>query len=383
MKEKLKILFISRGCPDENFPLNGIFEFDQAKALAEAGYDVAFMALDFSKTSHGKYGLSTFAKDGVSVFRFFFPTGIYRRALPLLHFVTDKVYRRILNDCGKPDIVHVHFYFMGAIGSILKTKYGLPVLHTEHSSKLNKPANEISDLDKKLARMAFSAADMVISVSKALSLRLEENFGVKSRVIPNIVDDHAFVYRERRKDKAVFDFVSVGRLVPIKNFDKLIPAFAKADLGEKARLNIIGDGPERNNLEKMVVATGLKDKVLFHGAATRDKIAEKFYDSDAFILLSEKETFGVSMVEAMYTGLPVISSRCGGPEDFITPDNGILLPDREIDTAAKAMRKMVLGEIQFDPAKIAAESKASFSARTVSGQITEAYRQCIDICRHT
>lgn len=379
----MKILFVSRGCPDENFPLNGIFEFDQAKALAACGHEVFFAALDFSRKSKGTLGLSVFSKNGVKVYRFFMPSGVYRRALPLLRMVLDYVYKHIISDCGKPDIVHVHFYFMGAIGSILKTKYGLPVLHTEHSSKLNKPANEISDLDKKLARMAFSAADMVISVSKALSLRLEENFGVKSRVIPNIVDDHAFVYRERRKDKVVFDFVSVGRLVPIKNFDKLIPAFAKADLGEKARLNIIGDGPERNNLEKMVVATGLKDKVLFHGAATRDKIAEKFYDSDAFILLSEKETFGVSMVEAMYTGLPVISSRCGGPEDFITPDNGILLPDREIDTAAKAMRKMVLGEIQFDPAKIAAESKASFSARTVSGQITEAYRQCIDICRHT
>lgn len=383
MKEKLKILFISRGCPDENFPLNGIFEFDQAKALAACGHEVFFAALDFSRKSKGTLGLSVFSKNGVKVYRFFMPSGVYRRALPLLRMVLDYVYKHIISDCGKPDIVHVHFYFMGAIGSILKTKYGLPILHTEHSSKLNKPANEISDLDKKLARMAFSAADMVISVSKALSLRLEENFGVKSRVIPNIVDDHAFVYRERRKDKAVFDFVSVGRLVPIKNFDKLIPAFAKADLGEKARLNIIGDGPERNNLEKMVVATGLKDKVLFHGAATRDKIAEKFYDSDAFILLSEKETFGVSMVEAMYTGLPVISSRCGGPEDFITPDNGILLPDREIETAAKAMRKMVLGERRFNPAKIAAGSKESFSARTVSGQITEAYRQCIDICRHT
>lgn len=383
MKEKLKILFISRGCPDENFPLNGIFEFDQAKALAACGHEVFFAALDFSRKSKGTLGLSVFSKNGVKVYRFFMPSGVYRRALPLLRMVLDYVYKHIISDCGKPDIVHVHFYFMGAIGSILKTKYGLPVLHTEHSSKLNKPANEISDLDKKLARMAFSAADMVISVSKALSLRLEENFGVKSRVIPNIVDDHAFVYRERRKDKAVFDFVSVGRLVPIKNFDKLIPAFAKADLGEKARLNIIGDGPERNNLEKMVVATGLKDKVLFHGAATRDKIAEKFHDSDAFILLSEKETFGVSMVEAMYTGLPVISSRCGGPEDFITPDNGILLPDREIETATKAMREMFLGERRFNPAKIAAGSKESFSARTVSGQITEAYRQCIDICRHT
>lgn len=383
MKEKLKILFISRGCPDENFPLNGIFEFDQAKALAACGHEVFFAALDFSRKSKGTLGLSVFSKNGVKVYRFFMPSGVYRRALPLLRMVLDYVYKHIISDCGKPDIVHVHFYFMGAIGSILKTKYGLPILHTEHSSKLNKPADEISDLDKKLARMAFSAADMVISVSKALSLRLEENFGVKSRVIPNIVDDHAFVYRERRKDKAVFDFVSVGRLVPIKNFDKLITAFAKADLGEKARLNIIGDGPERNNLEKMVVATGLKDKVLFHGAATRDKIAEKFYDSDAFILLSEKETFGVSMVEAMYTGLPVISSRCGGPEDFITPDNGILLPDREIDTAAKAMREMFLGERRFNPAKIAAGSKESFSARTVSGQITEAYRQCIDICRHT
>lgn len=382
MKEKLKILFISRGCPDENFPLNGIFEFDQAKALAACGHEVFFAALDFSRKSKGVRGLSVFSKDGVKVYRFFMPTGVYRRALPLLRMVLDYVYKHIISDCGKPDIVHVHFYFMGAIGSILKTKYGPPVLHTEHSSKLNKPADEISGLDKKLARKAFSAADMVTCVSEALSLRLEENFGIKSKVIPNIVDDHAFTYRERRKDKAVFDFVSVGRLVPIKNFDKLITAFANAGLGEKAMLNIIGDGPERRNLERTAAIAGVKDKVLFLGAASRDKIAEKFHDSDAFILLSERETFGVAMVEAMYTGLPVISSRCGGPEDFITPDNGIILPDRKIETAAKAMRGTVLGERQFDPAKIATGSKALFSARTVGGQIAEAYRQCIDICRH-
>ena len=134
MKEKLKILFISRGCPDENFPLNGIFEFDQAKALAACGHEVFFAALDFSRKSKGARGLSVFSKDGVKVYRFFMPTGVYRRALPLLRMVLDYVYKHIISDCGKPDIVHVHFYFMGAIGSILKTKYGLPVLHTEHST---------------------------------------------------------------------------------------------------------------------------------------------------------------------------------------------------------------------------------------------------------
>jgi len=368
----MKVAIVSRGIPNDKYPLNGIFEFDQAKALAKKGIEVAFVAIDFRALSFKrKHGLLKYEREGVSVFELSLPIGVYRKALPVLQRLLLIPFRAMMKSCGKPDVIHAHFYSIAAIASFLKEKYGIPFVITEHSSKLNKPADQISTLDKKLATTAYSHCDRLIAVSQTLHNHLLENFHHDSIVIPNMVDNQHFQCRELPVDNTPFTFVSVGTLVPIKAFDKLIDAFSK--MGDDSLLRIVGDGPEREKLEKQIHALGLENRVQLLGQLDRNKINDVFGTSNVFVLPSQSETFGVSYIEAMYAGLPVIATRCGGPESFVDNSNGILVPVDDTTALVDAMLKIRNDFHQYKPQQISDSCMKQYAPDVIAEKIIKAY----------
>ena len=366
----MKVAVISRGKPTSDYPLNGIFEFDQAKALAKKGIDVAFVAIDFRAYSNKRrFGLFKYKSDGVHVFELSLPLNVYRRAIPVLQRLLLIPFRAMLKSFGKPDVVHSHFYSISAIASILKKKYGIPFVITEHSSKLNKPAEQISDLDKQLAKKAYQNCDQLICVSEALRNNILQNFGHDSIVIPNMVDNQSFSYLSQAKSDS--PFASVGNLKPIKAFDKLIEAFAQVK--DDAKLYIIGDGPEKERLNSLISALQLNDKVELLGRLKRSEINKVYQTSHVFVLPSQSETFGVSYIEAMYTGLPVIATRCGGPESFVNESNGILVPVNDVEALAEAMRKMRQNYSDYNTRQVSEECIGQFSPEVIAGEIIKVY----------
>lgn len=369
----MKIAIISRGKPTSNYPLNGIFEFDQAKALAKKGIDVSFIAIDFRIwLDKRKYGLFQYSCEGVQVFELSIPINVYRRAIPILQQLLLIPFRAMLKSFGKPDVVHAHFYSIAAIASILKKKYGIPFIITEHSSKLNKPAEQISNLDKKLAIKAYENTDQIICVSEALRHNIKNNFQHESIVIPNMVDNESFYFfQNNNKNNKPFIFVSVGNLKPIKDFDKLIEAFSRVK-GD-ARLIIIGEGPERERLENLIDKLHLTSQVKLMGQLNRSEINKIYQESHVFVLPSQSETFGVSYIEAMYAGLPVIATRCGGPESFVEESNGIMVPVGDISLLANAMNEMRHQYKNYDPRQISESTMRRFSPSCIAEQIIEVY----------
>lgn len=372
----MKVAVISRGIPSAQYPLNGIFEFDQAKALAKIGVEVAFIAIDFRALSYKrKFGLFQYERDGVHVFELSLPIGVYRRALPVLQRLLLIPVRKMLKSFGKPDIVHAHFYSIAAIASILKRKFCIPFVVTEHSSKLNRNLLEISRLDARIAANAYQKADRVVVVSKALAANLKQNFGVEGQIIPNIVDVSNFQYVERQK-KDGFKFISVGNLIKIKGFDLLIRAFAEAFKDDKTvKLSIVGDGPERKALQDAVNQYGIGDQITFLRTIGREKVKQIYYDSDAFVLSSRSETFGVVFIEAMATGLPVIATRCGGPESFVDENNGMLVKVNDVDELADAMRKIRTNYKNYNPMQISEKCREKFAPDVVAEKIISVYNQ--------
>lgn len=372
----MKVAVISRGIPSAQYPLNGIFEFDQAKALAKIGVEVAFIAIDFRALSYKrKFGLFQYERDGVHVFELSLPIGVYRRALPVLQRLLLIPVRNMLKSFGKPDIVHAHFYSIAAIASILKRKFCIPFVVTEHSSKLNRNLLEISRLDARIAANAYQKADRVVVVSKALAANLKRNFGVEGQIIPNIVDVSDFQYVERQK-KDGFKFISVGNLIKIKGFDLLIRAFAEAFKDDKTvKLSIVGDGPERKALQDAVNQYGIGDQITFLRTIGREKVKQIYYDSDAFVLSSRSETFGVVFIEAMATGLPVIATRCGGPESFVDENNGMLVKVNDVDELADAMRKIRANYKNYNPMQISEKCREKFAPDVVAEKIISVYNQ--------
>lgn len=369
----MKITVVAGGVPTSEYPINGIFEYEQAKALKAAGNDVCYLALDFRPLKVKRHcGLKRFERDGIQIYHYSLPTGVYRRGLWFLRRLTLRIFRKILREQGVQDVLHAHFYSIGSLCSLIPLKTGVKMVVTEHSSKLHKPLSEISALDAGIARAAYDSASAVVAVSASLAKRLNENFGVTATVIGNIVNP-AFAEVKHQKH-AGFNILSVGRLVSGKRFDTLIRAFSLLTHAD-ATLTIVGDGVERNSLESLVSELGLTSKVKFYGAAKPAEIMALMATTDLFALLSESETFGVSYAEALTAGIPVISSRCGGPEGFIINDNGVIVDSTE--DAAKAIDKIIEGTLSFDTKKIKC-SAAQFSPATVAQQLSELM---LDGCR--
>jgi glycosyltransferase involved in cell wall biosynthesis len=119
-------------------------------------------------------------------------------------------------------------------------------------------------------------------------------------------------------------------------------------------LDIVGDGPERSRLETQARELGLTERVCFRGPLDRPTVEKALWDAHAFVLPSLHETFGVVILEAMATELPVIATRCGGPEDIVTSETGRLVPPDDPSALAEALRAVQHNWSTYNPSKIRA-----------------------------
>jgi len=132
-----------------------------------------------------------------------------------------------------------------------------------------------------------------------------------------------------------FLIVSVCRIVKRKGLHLLLHALKKLNR-ENLKLIIVGDGIERKNIEKLAYSLGLNNQVLFTGFVDEKKKFQYLSISDIFVLPTYHEGFGIVYLEAMYCGLPIITTDNGGHRDFIVHNqNGFLVPVGNVDALAE------------------------------------------------
>ena len=354
----------------------GAFEFDQAEALHEAGHKVVYLSLDLRLFKQvRKFGKSDFVKRGIDVYDLAIPT---IRGLPFFVLFNIRkigllsIYHDIVKTHGTPDIVHAHFTMWAAISTILKIKFNLPLVITEHSSLINHDI--ISKSTYKIAKKAYSDCNAIISVSSILQKRIRYHLELDSVVIPNIVNVNHFRYDPVKHDK--FTFISVGRLLHNKGFDLLIHAF-EVFKNHNVFLEIIGDGIERENLSILIKKLKLENQIFLLGYKPRHEIAAQMNKSDVFVLASRGETFGLAYAEAMITGLPVIATKCGGPEDFVNEDNGLLVPANDINALSNALLYMYENIKSYDSSRISESGVERFSPKQIASQLVSLYKTLI------
>lgn len=373
----IKILFVTRGYPTAKYPLNGIFELDQAKALAKKGHQIVYAAVDLrSLRRWRKWGYESLEHNGVKIETINIPCGrLPKIILDLCGVIGLKLlYRRIAKKYGQPDVIHSHFIWSGYVSSKVLVNRGIPLIHTEHYSGMHDV--NLDPYYKRLGDTTYTGMDQVIAVSHSLAGSIEKNFGIKPIVVPNILDTDTFQYLTEfeTEGKNRFKFISAGNLNPIKRMDLLIKAFAKVFNGDReVRLEIYGDGVERHNLQILIDEKNVKEQVYLMGSVSREILAQKMQESDCFVLASESETFGVVYIEAMAAGLPVIATKCGGPEDFINDTNGILVDTDNIDKLASALVQMRSTSSKYDHKAISKEAHAHFSPSSIAQQLQDIY----------
>ena len=175
-----------------------------------------------------------------------------------------------------------------------------------------------------------------------------------------------------------FSFLSCGNLRKIKRMDVLIRAFAKAFAEcPKVRLTICGQGEEEGALRKLIHELGMDQRIQMLGLRPREEIAQRLGDADCFVLASVSETFGVSYLEALSCGVPVIATRCGGPECFVNEHNGLMVEPNDVDALSNAMLTMYCNDGSYNRAAIAAQIRENYSSEAVAFRLMQEYEQVV------
>lgn len=382
----MKILFITRGFPSESDMMLGNYESVQARALAKMGHDVVNICAPsvYKSELHifDKNRLSCRVVDGVKVYE---RTGIFPYLFArffhpgwLTNFFVKMSYNCLISEVirkeGLPDIAHIHILYVAYFALSAKCIKGIPVVITEHWTKMQSPLEHAE-----LSRMtcAYKKADAIIAVSQSLSNSVQHYSNTPVRTIYNMVDDSFWIDVPKYKIDSKFHFISVGRLCDNKHFDMLIDAFLRCDFSEDTVLDIVGEGENRAELEKLIEKTNLGGRVVLHGLKTSSEVGQMLSSSDCFVLSSKLETFGIVLIEAMAKGLPVIATRCGGPEEFITSESGIIVPNDNCEEFASAMKKMRKDAVNYDKEKIKRYCYDNFSQKAIGEKIVEVYNQVL------
>lgn len=377
----MKVLFITRGFPSEKDIMSGNYEAVQAKALVAKGMDVSLINVFerprqyFFKDSEITHRIC----DGVDVYQgkciAFRKRGIRRINNYLRKRAYRQVFKAVVKEKGMPDIIHAHIVSIASFSIFLKYEYRLPFVITEHWTKTN-----VSEIPEWLRHMskAYSQADKVLCVSQALADSLMKNFHIKCLVINNMVSDQFFLSSKiERKDQS-FKFIAVGAFRKNKGFDILVEAFAHGCFHDNVTLDIVGDGEERELVERLIQQHNLSNQVKLLGTKTPDEVNMLLCNSDCFVLSSRLETFAIVVIEAMAKGLPVIATRSGGPETFLHPEHGILVEKDNIVELADAMKYMTEHSKDYDSAEIRHYCYDHFSQNVIADQIVSVYNQVLN-----
>lgn len=234
--------------------------------------------------------------------------------------------------------MHAHSaLLLGVPTAKIASQLGLPFVITEHQSSV--ALASLSESQKANIKGAVGMANGAVAVSHALAERVRAISQCDSvRVIPNMVDTGFFSPPTAPPDLTSFKILSVGWLVRGKRLDVLLRAFAICFRErQQVVLEIGGSGPELAALQRLASQLAIERQVVFLGELGRDAVLFHMHRANLFVLPSSYETFGVVLIEAMATGLPVIATSSGGPKEIVTELGGRLVSPDNVSEFAGAL----------------------------------------------
>jgi len=284
-----------------------------------------------------------------------------------------------VQDHGPIDLLHTHYYHQTHFVQYLArpTRY----VHTEHSTALlagslgDRAHYPLSRAGLAMARRGLEHAQVVIPVSRFLadSMMALELPGAPYVVIPNPVDSELFTPGLDRQDHLV---VSVGRLAPDKQPDLVLQGFAMARVRRPGlRLEFIGDGAMRYELERTVARLGLEDDVRFLGQCPRAEVAERVAQAAVYVNAAKIETFALAVAEALVTGTPVVGPDMAALPELVNRENGVLV--RPDDPVALGEGIITVLDAGLDNRGISVAAVERYSAASVGAALDEVYAKAV------
>ena len=368
---RLRILFVPQWYPKEDVNLiSGTF--CREHVLAAALYDdVAVLVYTSRKqkwpTLRWKrvddYGVPTF-------YATFGRSPIAHTNQPFFYMHLWRAIRRVIREWGRPDVIHTqdgYAYDVIRATQILE----IPSVISQHWGGFMR--RELNSRGIRRYRCAFGRAERVLPANK-FSAADYRYYGLKARTtwLPNTLDARVF-YSSPRIAKEQWLLHASG-FTPEKRFPDIVRACARVcAIRPGSMLHVVGDGPNRANMETLAARELPPGSFKFHGFIGKPELAGLMRSARGFIFSSEAETFGCVLMEAMACGCPVLTTKVGGIPAVVRDFDGLFFEVGNVDQMAQGMVRLLDGTHGLDMNRISEETHKRFSYEAVGRILHKEY----------
>jgi glycosyltransferase involved in cell wall biosynthesis len=285
------------------------------------------------------------------------------------------------------ELIHAHFVYPdGWAGARLAQRYRVPLIITEHAAW-----HPWLDQRRSARRMALAAAaqsTFLVAVSNAVRSTIADfihpGSHQKLRMIPNAVDTQIFTLISGDSAGVPNRLLFVGIMRHVKGLDVLLRAVRiLLDRGRPVSLAVVGESfyaayqRDYERVLELVTELRLDGAVQFLGGMAPADVAREMQQSALLVLPSRRETFGSVLPEALACGIPVVSTRCGGPEEIVDESVGVLVPPENPQALADGIAEVLDRRASYDPSRLRAYAEARYDIRVVGRQYAELYHLAI------
>ena len=379
--------------PSWYLPEGGHFCLHQTLALQEQGVEVHILAnvvLPWRKYRYKVFGYpfnSFFTEEeGVTLLR------NYAWKIPFVDEWNIKIwvartvqlFDKYAKKYGLPDIIHVHSSMWGGYAAaLIKEKYGVPYVITEHRGRFSSHSENMEILFKKsytkYLNAAFSNASAIITVSDQLQEKVKTftNGNVPIVTISNCLDTDFFSYQERLRMDDKFVFMNANSYHFAKGYDILLPAFDRVCLQHpNASLILLGEGFDNHAFVSLLNKVRCRNIIVFAGSHNREGVREYLRKSDCFVLSSRIESQSVALLEALSCGIPVVCTEAV-PVEIVPPIVAIQCESNSVEALTIAMNQMIEKQKTFDPIEISKFAQSVCSKQVVASKIIQVYQSIL------
>jgi len=377
----MKILFFTAWYPTETNLNFGIFIKEHAKAIQKTDNEIVVFAIVihrgkniWKKTTKDfvdENGVRTILIEITTRFR-----DIAYHAIPLQYWIVKRTLRK-LQPVFHPDIIHSSVIFpAGIFGDWFARKLTKPHIITEHftgvRNVLKMPVISL------WAKKAYQRATYILPVSANLKENLIELMPELKKdnihVIPNVIDEQLFFYKEKDTVSDTITLCSIAAWnkykKPAKQPELLIDAVSvlQKEIDKKFILLMVGGGNKLDELKERCREKNVN--AIFTGYLSKTEIVKKLHEADFFAHPTLIETFGVVVAEALSTGTPVICSNDKALRELVNEQNGVLC-ENTVEDWVKAIEQAI--HKKFDTKAIANKIQDKLGYQSIAAEIDKIY----------
>lgn len=289
--------------------------------------------------------------------------------------VNDQHFQFYLKRVRSVDVIHAQATYPAAlIACHLAERYDIPYFVSIRMSPF--PFDEFLSQNKGLKdwiKFPLEKAKGLLAPSHSLARRLVE-FGFENvHVLPNPVDTDFFRPSNNKEPQQITAF-TVGRMVEQKGIDILIKAIHEQGEKSSMKFRIGGEGPKLLSYQHLATKLGVSDRIEWLGALSREQVRNEMQNCSFYILPSRHETFGNVLLEALACGKPVISTKCGGPEDIVTDKNGLLC-ETDHTAISQGLYYIQTNLLRYNGDQIVDDIMENYSSENFSDRIQTVFSQ--------